>query len=120
MRGMNRRRFFESLLGGAIAAHQLDIDKLLWVPGEKTIFIPPHVETFTGLTPNYYSTLLHPMWSVEWSNDLANWSKPDYDDAYIVPKMVEQLGSADNWMDFGLLPAEPGRLPMRYARLTWL
>jgi len=38
---MNRRFFFTSLLGGAIAAHQLDIEKLLWVPGEKTIFIPP-------------------------------------------------------------------------------
>lgn len=40
---MNRRLFVESLIGGALAAHQLDIEKLLWVPGQKTIFIPPPV-----------------------------------------------------------------------------
>lgn len=38
---MNRRSFFRALLGGAVAAHELDIEKLLWVPGEKTIFVPP-------------------------------------------------------------------------------
>lgn len=37
---MDRRHFVASLLGMGIAAHQLDLDKLLWVPGEKTIFIP--------------------------------------------------------------------------------
>jgi hypothetical protein len=40
---MNRRGFLESLLGGTVAAAQLDIEKLLWVPGEKKIFIPPVV-----------------------------------------------------------------------------
>lgn len=38
---MNRRGFLQSLIGAAVAIQQLDIEKLLWVPGEKTIFIPP-------------------------------------------------------------------------------
>ena len=24
-----------------VASHILDVDKLLWIPGEKTIFLPP-------------------------------------------------------------------------------
>lgn len=42
---MDRRRFLRWLGGtaaGAAAAHTLDLDKLLWVPGDKTIFLPPH------------------------------------------------------------------------------
>lgn len=34
---MNRRLFLQSLLATAV----LDPDRLLWVPGVKTIFIPP-------------------------------------------------------------------------------
>jgi len=37
---MNRRSFFQALLGGAIAAHEFDIERLLWVPGQKKIVIP--------------------------------------------------------------------------------
>lgn len=37
---MNRRGFLQSLLGGAIALHEFDIEKALWTPGKKTIFIP--------------------------------------------------------------------------------
>lgn len=40
---MNRRAFLAWLGGtaaGVAAAHTLDLDKLLWVPGEKTIFLP--------------------------------------------------------------------------------
>lgn len=39
---MNRRDFLKRLMGGAAAvvAHELDLDRLLWVPGEKTIFLP--------------------------------------------------------------------------------
>lgn len=39
---MNRRDFLRGLLtvaAGSVSG-QLDIDRLLWVPGEKTIFIP--------------------------------------------------------------------------------
>jgi hypothetical protein len=36
---MNRRDFLKLLLSAPIA-YQLDIEKLLWVPGEKTIFLP--------------------------------------------------------------------------------
>ena len=37
---MTRRDFFKLITSG-IVAYELDIDKLLWVPGEKKIFIPP-------------------------------------------------------------------------------
>lgn len=37
---MNRRSFFGSLLGLA-ASLTVDPEKLIWVPGAKTIFIPP-------------------------------------------------------------------------------
>lgn len=39
---MNRRDFLKYLLATPIAA-ELDVEKLLWVPGEKKIFIPEPV-----------------------------------------------------------------------------
>jgi len=38
---MNRRRFIQLVTSSAVSVYALDLDKLLWVPGEKTIFIPP-------------------------------------------------------------------------------
>jgi hypothetical protein len=41
---MNRRKFIQWLTGtaaGVAAAHTLDVDKLLWVPGEKSYGLPP-------------------------------------------------------------------------------
>jgi hypothetical protein len=38
---MNRRRFLQMLSAGAFGAMTLDVEKLLWVPGQKTIFLPP-------------------------------------------------------------------------------
>ena len=29
-------------MSGVIASHELDIDKLLWIPGEKKIFLPSY------------------------------------------------------------------------------
>lgn len=43
---MNRRGFIQTLLGTA-SAIALDPEKLLWVPGEKTIFIPPPPKLIT-------------------------------------------------------------------------
>lgn len=37
---MHRRDFLRFLLAAPIAA-TVDVEKLLWVPGEKTIFLPP-------------------------------------------------------------------------------
>lgn len=40
---IDRRGFLRSLLGGAVGlaiAPTLDLDKLLWVPGAKSIFLP--------------------------------------------------------------------------------
>ncbi len=36
---MNRRAFLR-LLALGVAGHNLDIDRLLWIPGEKKIFLP--------------------------------------------------------------------------------
>jgi hypothetical protein len=35
------RRHFLKLIALGVVAHELDLDKLLWVPGEKKIFLPP-------------------------------------------------------------------------------
>ena len=37
---MNRRTFLSMLSAGAFGTMTLDVDKLLWVPGAKTIFLP--------------------------------------------------------------------------------
>jgi hypothetical protein len=36
---MNRRAFIQ-LLSTGIVGYELDVDRLLWTPGQKTIFIP--------------------------------------------------------------------------------
>lgn len=59
---MNRRGFLRSLLSGtagAIAAHTLDLDRLLWVPGERTIFLPPLEGWNAG------NTLITPDWVIQ-------------------------------------------------------
>jgi hypothetical protein len=38
---LNRRNLLK-LLSLGVVGHTLDIDKLLWVPGQKTIFLPPY------------------------------------------------------------------------------
>lgn len=38
---MHRRKFLQILSSSALSAYAFDLDKLLWVPGQKTIFIPP-------------------------------------------------------------------------------
>jgi len=42
---MNRRRFLQMLSAGACGAMTLDVDKLLWVPGARTFFLPSVVPT---------------------------------------------------------------------------
>lgn len=37
---MVNRRDFLKLISLGVIGHTIDIDRLLWVPGEKTIFIP--------------------------------------------------------------------------------
>lgn len=37
---MNRRGFLQLLSTGAIGAATFDLERLLWVPGRKTIFLP--------------------------------------------------------------------------------
>ena len=46
---MRRRDFLQILLGSAAASY-IDYEKLLWIPGEKTIFIPAAQPTFRFLT----------------------------------------------------------------------
>lgn len=45
---MVSRRAFLRILALGVVGHELDVDRLLWVPGSKTIFIPS--ETHKGLT----------------------------------------------------------------------
>jgi hypothetical protein len=37
---MNNRRSFLKLLSAGLIGSTVDVDKLLWIPGEKTIFLP--------------------------------------------------------------------------------
>ena len=53
---MNRRHFITSLLGGA-AALAFDPERLLWVPGMKTIFIPPPEITYEMLVKAYEAAI---------------------------------------------------------------
>jgi hypothetical protein len=46
MSAMNRRKFLAWMTGtaaGVALAPTLDLERLLWVPGEKAIFLPPAV-----------------------------------------------------------------------------
>jgi hypothetical protein len=43
---MNRRELLKLIALGVIG-HELDIDRLLWIPGQKTIFIPPETKSLT-------------------------------------------------------------------------
>lgn len=51
---MNRRDFLKGILTASAAVYTIDIDKLLWVPGEKKIFIPNRNEIKT-FSKNYIS-----------------------------------------------------------------
>jgi hypothetical protein len=42
------RRGFLRLLAAGLVGHTLDVDKLLWVPGAKTFFIPSGVKRLTS------------------------------------------------------------------------
>lgn len=53
------RRGLLRLLGAGLIGHTLDVDKLLWVPGQKTIFLPPvasytRLETMDKVLREYY------------------------------------------------------------------
>lgn len=45
------RRNLLKLIASGVVGHTLDIDRLLWVPGEKTIFIPSLKDTFLPFRP---------------------------------------------------------------------
>lgn len=45
---MVNRRGFLRLLALGVVGHELDIDRLLWVPGQRTIFLP--TKAHRGLT----------------------------------------------------------------------
>lgn len=46
---MNRRAFLR-LLALGVAGHNLDVDRLLWIPGEKKIFLPSVTSDGVGLS----------------------------------------------------------------------
>jgi hypothetical protein len=52
---LHRRQFLQTLLSAGIAAQSIDIEKLLWVPGEKRIFIPPiQRDSIIGCPGDFY------------------------------------------------------------------
>jgi len=54
---MNRRRFLATLCAGA-AGFALDPERLLWVPGKKTIFLPPVIQSVVFDPPVGYTIVL--------------------------------------------------------------
>lgn len=61
---MNRRKFLARLGFGTVAAAAaasgvLDVERLLWVPGEKTIFLPP------AISPLSQSLTMGDMFTIE-------------------------------------------------------
>lgn len=46
---MNRRQLLK-LLSMGLVGYELDIDKLLWIPGKKTFFLPSIETTYPPLT----------------------------------------------------------------------
>lgn len=79
---MNRRDFLRVLGFGTVAAAAascaFDVERLLWVPGERTIFLPPVRNTF--ITPTWVSKEVARMFL----NDLKFVSEINryYDNAY--------------------------------------
>jgi len=55
--GMNRRGFLATLLAGA-AGFALDPERLLWVPGQKTIFLPPVIQSVVFDPPVGYTMVV--------------------------------------------------------------
>jgi hypothetical protein len=61
---MNRRAFFSMLAAAATA--QMDIERLLWVPGRKLISIPA-----ANVRPSLFPVGV--LWTLEGSNDGERW-----------------------------------------------
>lgn len=56
----SRRDFFKKLLASAVtySTVEIDVDRLLWVPGERIIFLPsPHL-TIDEMTATAYEMIL--------------------------------------------------------------
>lgn len=52
--GFSRRQFLRGALAATAIAATVDVEQLLWTPGEKTIFLPESVELYEGLlTPDW-------------------------------------------------------------------
>ena len=82
---MTDRRAFLSLLTAAAAGLVLDPERLLWVPGRKTIFLP---------TPATHSWFITPQWI---ETDMAEfWMKQD---AYrYLPFVVPEFTIPDRFL----------------------
>jgi hypothetical protein len=68
---MNRRDFVKRFLAtaaGAAVAHTLDLDKMLWVAGERTFFIPPSTPQHLEVSLDRLYALVAP-WRPTCQND---------------------------------------------------
>lgn len=50
--GFSRRQFLKTALAGAAIAATVDVEQLLWMPGEKTIFLPTF-DDYELITPDW-------------------------------------------------------------------
>lgn len=64
---MDRRSFLKFLLATPIAAH-LDVEKLLWIPGEKTVFLPPYHITEAQIVVSEWERILS-LWTSMFERD---------------------------------------------------
>ena len=79
---MDRRGFLKRLFAGAAGvalAPVLDLERLLWVPGEKTIFLPPVTE-FGLVTPDWVTR--EALRILEGKLTLAGSLNREFDDTY--------------------------------------
>lgn len=80
---MNRRAFFQRVLGGVAAATvapllELDPERALWVPGKKTIFLPP--------APTIQTIAFHPD---AFSMVMDDLTYQEFRDRYIRPAVAD-------------------------------
>lgn len=61
---LNRRDFLRALLSSTVVAATVDVEKLLWIPGEKKIFIPSERQIKFLYSVDWgFGTPYHAYWS---------------------------------------------------------
>ncbi len=118
---MDRRNFLRTLIGGlagTAAASTLDLDKLLWVPGAKTFFLP----SAPLIHPDYHSFTVGDIFQIEGqfaTNPLTGLST-GYLQHFVIT--ADNINSADIFppVNASLLKRKPKPLLTSPTPGTWL